>query len=111
MIIALIAAAELGCTGLVIGVAASAGTGMASTVTVSIDGVIGTWAPASTQSSTAAPATTGTTVHTPVAPTDPPPDQPIAPTTPSTSETTPAPAGTAPGDAPSSSSEPQSTTP
>lgn len=99
-IIALIAVAELGCAGLVIDVAASAGLGMASTVTVSVDGAIGTWVPAPAQSSAAAPATTGTAGQTPAASLDPPSGEPIAPSTPSTLETT-----------PSSSGEPDPTTP
>jgi len=99
-IITLIAVAELGCAGLVIDVAASAGPGMASTVAVSIDGVIGTWAPAPAQSSAAAPATTGTAGQAPAASLDPPSGEPIAPSTPSTLETT-----------PSSSGEPDPTTP
>ena len=104
VIIALIAVAELGCAGLVIDVAASAGLGLASTVTVSIDGAIGTWGPASTQSTAPAPA----------ASLDPSSGQPIAPPTPSTLETTPstsAPTAVAPVEAPSSSSEPDPATP
>jgi hypothetical protein len=110
-IITLIAVAELGCAGLVIDVAASAGPGMASTVTVSVDGAIGTWAPAPTQSSAAAPATTGTAGQAPAASLDPPSGQPIAPSTPSTLETTPAPTAVAPVGTPSSSGEPDPTTP
>ncbi|MFI6099198.1 hypothetical protein ACIA8G_26895 [Lentzea sp. NPDC051213] len=111
-IIALIAAVELGSAGFAIGVAASAGLSLASTVTVSIEGAVGTWAAEPAQSSAAAPTTTNTTTQAPAAPPNPAPDQSIVPTTPSTLETTPsAPAGTTPVDAPSGSSEPEPTTP
>jgi hypothetical protein len=97
-IIALVAAVELVYAGFVIGVAASAGLGLDSSVTVSIDGAAGTWAP--TQSSAVAPSATGTTAEAPAASPDPPSGQSIVSNTPSVLETTPstsAPAGTATG--------------
>jgi hypothetical protein len=113
-VIALIVIAEFGYAGSVIGVAASAGIGLTSTVTVSIDGGTGTWAPVLAESSAAAPATTGTTAPDLTAPPDSPPEQPIAPTTPSVPEATPPrppSAGTTPADEPSRSGEPEPVTP
>ncbi len=106
-IIALIIVFELSHAGFAIGVAASAGAGLSSTVTVLIDGATGEWTPAPSRSSAAAPTTTGTAAQTPTAPPDALPDQSAAPTTPSTSEAT----STTPAAESSGSSEPDPVTP
>ena len=105
-VIAVVVAAQLGSTGVAIGVAAG-GPGLTTAVTVSIDGATGRWTP--TEPSAAVPAETVATDPA-TAPPAPTPDQSIVPTTPAVPQTiTPTGTTTPPVDELSSPNEPEPT--